>query len=427
MPISLRLEAFLLFSQTIPSQNLGFIDPKARFLEIEVAGRDLVIQQSPSLLSSDREEGTTGAGWFQLLLDPSVIYHLQEYWWPFAVVWKIAPLIANWVAADDNFLFKNSIIHSNSTVLELGCGISGLVGLALSPKIRRYLATDQDYVFKTLKLNLEENLPKLKSPKTGQRRKGESAAEPSAKLSSTNINIVHLDWETSLISSVLLNSSFSGLNFPQDTSPDLILACDCTFNEALIDPFVRTCADLCRLPKPVSTPRSMCIIAQQLRSHVVFEAWLFAFHQKFRVWRVPDEKLHEGIRGGSGFVIHIGLLRDPVESCIWFLQTSCRLSFGRFTLNATRIHYRDKNMLMGMVNDNISFMLIHSLDRIGTAPDIPHLVQGWQSGGVEGQHMHTYCTDYWVPLEAMDMTLNCHFLAPFLSGMLFVYIPWYLA
>lgn len=172
-------------------------------------------------------------------------------------------------------------------------------------------------MFKTLKLNLEENLPKLKSPKKGQRqKKGESAPELSAKLSSTNINIVHLDWETSLISPVLLSSSFSGLNFPQDISLDLILACDCIFNEALIDPFVRTCADLCRLPKPESSPSSMCIIAQQLRSHIVFEAWLFAFHQKFRVWRVPDEKLHEGMRGGSGFVIHIGLLRDPVDSYI---------------------------------------------------------------------------------------------------------------
>ncbi|MCJ1349205.1 hypothetical protein MMC31_007441 [Peltigera leucophlebia] len=286
-------ESFLLFSQRVPSQNLGFIDPKAKSLELEVAGRDLVIQQSPSIFSSDREEGTTGA-----------------------VVWKIAPLFANWVASDNNFLFKTSILHSNSNVLELGCGISGIVGLALSPKIRRYIATDQDYVFKMLKLNLEDNLPKPKSHKTGQRRKGKPAAELSANLSSTNIKIVHLDWETSLISPILFDSCFSGLNLPQGTSLDLILACDCIFNEALIDPFVRTCVDLCRLPKAESSRRSVCIIAQQLRSHMVFEAWLFAFHQNFRVWRVPDERLHEDMRGGSGFVIHLGLLREPINSCI---------------------------------------------------------------------------------------------------------------
>lgn len=57
-------ESFLLFSQAIPSQNLGFIDPKATSLDITVAGRDLTIQQSPTLLSSNRKEGTTGAGEF---------------------------------------------------------------------------------------------------------------------------------------------------------------------------------------------------------------------------------------------------------------------------------------------------------------------------------------------------------------------------
>lgn len=171
-------------------------------------------------------------------------------------------------------------------------------------------------MFKTLKLNLEENLPKPKSPEAGQRRKRKPRAQPLANLSSTNIKIVHLDWESSLISPILLDSCFSGPNFPQDTSLDLILACDCIFNEALIGPFVRTCADLCRLPRAESSPRTVCIIAQQLRSNMVFEAWLFAFHQKFRVWRVPDEKLHEGMRGSSGFVIHIGLLRDSVKSCI---------------------------------------------------------------------------------------------------------------
>lgn len=229
-------------------------------------------------------------------------------------MWNIAPLFANWVASDNNFLFKTSIIHSNSTVLELGCGISGIVGLALSPKIRRYLATDQDYVFKTLKINLEDNFPKSKCSKPCQRRKGKPESGPLASLSSTNIRILHLDWETSLISPRLFDSCFSGLNLTQDTKLDLILACDCIFNEALIGPFVRTCVDLCRLPKAKSSPCSLCIIAQQLRSHTVFEAWLFAFHQNFRVWRVPDEKLHEDMREGSGFVIHIGLLRDPTDS-----------------------------------------------------------------------------------------------------------------
>lgn len=55
-------EFFSIYSQSLPSQNLGFVDPKCSMLDIEVAGRNLSIVQSPALLSSDRAGGTTGAG-----------------------------------------------------------------------------------------------------------------------------------------------------------------------------------------------------------------------------------------------------------------------------------------------------------------------------------------------------------------------------
>jgi len=55
-------EAFLIFSRPIPSQNLGFVDAKASTLELTVGGKEFSIHQSPGLLSSDRKEGTTGAG-----------------------------------------------------------------------------------------------------------------------------------------------------------------------------------------------------------------------------------------------------------------------------------------------------------------------------------------------------------------------------
>jgi len=55
-------EAFVIFSQDIPSQSLGFIDSQAATLDVTVAGHDLTIRQSRGLLTSDRKEGTTGAG-----------------------------------------------------------------------------------------------------------------------------------------------------------------------------------------------------------------------------------------------------------------------------------------------------------------------------------------------------------------------------
>ena len=63
-PLAVALETFELFSQDLPSQNLGFIDPKAATVELTIAGRDLTVHQSPSILSSNRAGGTTGAGAF---------------------------------------------------------------------------------------------------------------------------------------------------------------------------------------------------------------------------------------------------------------------------------------------------------------------------------------------------------------------------
>ena len=62
------LEFFLLFSQSIPSQNLGFVDSKATSLELSIGGRDLTIHQSPTILSSNRDGGTTGAGGVKLIM-----------------------------------------------------------------------------------------------------------------------------------------------------------------------------------------------------------------------------------------------------------------------------------------------------------------------------------------------------------------------
>lgn len=46
----------------MPSQDLGFVDPRAAVLEVPVRGRDYTIHQSPSVLASSRAGGTTGAG-----------------------------------------------------------------------------------------------------------------------------------------------------------------------------------------------------------------------------------------------------------------------------------------------------------------------------------------------------------------------------
>jgi hypothetical protein len=113
------------------------------------------------------------------------------------------------------------------------------------------------------------------------------------------------------------------------TGIDLLIASDCIYNYALIDPFVQTCTQICQQRQrqrsqdqhdakvdasndDSSTSRlpTVLLVAQQMRQPDVFEQWLEATLLKFRVWRVPDELLTEGLRTGTGFALHLGILKD---------------------------------------------------------------------------------------------------------------------
>ena len=88
-------------------------------MEIEIAGHDYIVRQSPGLLNSNRDEGTTGA-----------------------VLWKITPLLANWLASIPDIL--SDVLHNDAVVVELGCGVAGLIGLVLARMVDCYILTDHD-------------------------------------------------------------------------------------------------------------------------------------------------------------------------------------------------------------------------------------------------------------------------------------------
>ncbi|KAK4158113.1 ribosomal lysine N-methyltransferase 5 [Chaetomidium leptoderma] len=318
-------ETFELFSQDLPSQNLGFIDSRASTLELTVAGRDLTIHQSPGILSSNRAGGTTGA-----------------------VVWKITPPFAEWLASPSNPLFTHGVLSPSSVVVELGCGISGIVALLLAPRIARYVLTDQPYVAKLVEQNLAENNNNSyqqsttsssakasargnKSPRatpTSTPRAGRSALfrpPVAARNVSRDGNatagrkktthFTPLDWETDEVT-----PSLTGVR--EAPSFDVVVACDCIYNEALVEPFVTTCVDLCRLRGRAAAAEAeaeqalllpcVCVVAQQLRDPLVFEAWATRFATSFHTWRVPDEWLVPGLRSNSGFVVHVGVLKGDI-------------------------------------------------------------------------------------------------------------------
>ena len=252
------------------SADLGMIDSKAEEVEIFIAGRDFRIRQSPGLLQSNRERGTTGAA-----------------------IWQASIRFAEWIGSPENPLFKHGVLDSESVVLELGSGISGHVASVLSSRVRKVVATDQQYALKLLRENIEANHPPTKSKSSGRQKSFSNY---------NNIDIIALDWETDDISSFLRGHEL-------DTGVDAVLVCDCIFNYALVDPLVQTCVDI---NKPRSTLRSegeskvrptIYVVAQQLRQPEVFEEWLAAFSKRFHVWRMPSGPL------GDGFVVHIALPR----------------------------------------------------------------------------------------------------------------------
>lgn len=198
-------------------------------------------------------------------------------------------------------LFKNGLLDSESHVLELGCGVSGIISLVLAPKIRQYFATDQDYVLKLLRENVTQNEHLFHPASHKASHKNARKAEVASK-----IDCRTLDWETDSQSNL-----YSELGLTSEDSIDLLIACDCIYNSYLIPPLVNTCAEVCCLA-PKSKP-TLCVVAQQLRSSDIFEEWLSEFHKHFRVWRAPDYILTEGLKEGQGFVVHFGILRSSME------------------------------------------------------------------------------------------------------------------
>lgn len=198
------------------------------------------------------------------------------------VVWKITPLFATWLSSPSNPL--SILLTPTTTILELGAGVSAIVALALAPLVARYTATDQDYVLKFLRQNVAENLDAVFPKARAKKAVGNEG----------RIRVEALDWEKD--------------DVRDRQAVDVIVACDCIYNESLIEPLNSTCAALCRLRAHDDTP-TVCLIAQQLRSPDVFEAWLKSFHEKFEVWQVPDSMLGEGLKEGSGFVVHVGIVR----------------------------------------------------------------------------------------------------------------------
>ncbi|KAK5107777.1 hypothetical protein LTR62_000701 [Meristemomyces frigidus] len=271
-------ESFDLFLQNPALPDLGMLDANAKTLELTVGGRDYTIVQSPGLLQSKNEHGTTGAA-----------------------VWQSSVRVAKWLAGPPTPVTDAGLFGGHSTVLELGSGISGLVANTLAPKVTSFVATDQQQVLKLLRANIDANNVASTAKHSRQRASKE-------QVKSSNVRVLPLDWEEDDIPKQLTSNGLAD-------GVDVVIACDCIYNYALVEPFVQACEDIARLRKTGSEgskPQqgaTVSLVVQQLRQSEVFELWLRAFMRSFRVWRLPDRMLDDQLRNGSGFAVHAGILR----------------------------------------------------------------------------------------------------------------------
>lgn len=239
---------FELFSLRNPetSHGLGFID-RANNISISIGSHDFEVRQSLSMLNSKTESSTTGA-----------------------VVWKVAPIFAEW-------LWKKGtpfdvLLTPGTTILELGAGIGGVLPSVLAEMVDSYIVTDQSHIIKLALANIENNTqPRTKS----------------------KIKCFTYDWEhkDSCVSFVDL---IRGLG-----SKGVVVATDTIYNEYLIPHFVQA------VSHTVETmgPGSHVLLAQQLRDGEIFEGCLRAFLVAgFHVFSVPEHHLSSEL--GNGFAVH---------------------------------------------------------------------------------------------------------------------------
>ena len=188
------------------------------------------------------------------------------------------------------WLREAEILHSGSTVVELGCGITGLLGIILAATVSHYLLTDQSYVMKALRDNVQRNA------NTKSQHKKRQAAD-----ASSNLRTMALDWEIDSPATILQE-------IPNADHVDLVIVCDCVYNEHLIQPLVQALFELCNVG--CSGKLTTVMVAQQLRSDLVFESFLEAMLRHFAIWRVPNSHLPDPLHSGSGFIVHLAQLKQ---------------------------------------------------------------------------------------------------------------------
>ncbi|EPQ56723.1 hypothetical protein GLOTRDRAFT_105536 [Gloeophyllum trabeum ATCC 11539] len=197
-----------------------------------------------------------------------------------SVLWRASIALAEVILQEQHYPagepFLDPTALANAHVLELGSG-TGLLGVLLSPMVRRYTVTDISVLLPLIRKNIILSYPDW--PK------------PSAK--GGNITVEELDWVA--LQSMPFAARAKYVPYIDDGSPDLVLLVDCIYNPSLLLPLVETL-------DYISGHATTVVVVSELRAEDVVRSFLELWTTRpgWKLWRTGNSVL------GMPYVVWLG-------------------------------------------------------------------------------------------------------------------------
>ncbi|KAI8381810.1 Ribosomal N-lysine methyltransferase 5 [Nakaseomyces glabratus] len=257
-------------------QDLGIQDSKSTTLNIEIAPPKSLINDTNITKKGKKKKGNKSSSdydfySFEIKQNVTSLHSTRDndnsttgY-----VLWSLTPVFCEWLLYNeqasplhraqmvDICSLEKKIIHDiefpsllneDTTVIELGSGISSVLPILCSNFVGTYICTDQRGILNGLKQNIANNLDlvnkrtivseTLDIPNI-QEQPTNSDDETIPIKPTTQLEVAILDWET-FPKSIKSGSSNILTDFVKPQGTIFLLALDVIYNEYLINPFLHT-------------------------------------------------------------------------------------------------------------------------------------------------------------------------------------------
>ncbi|KAJ7043568.1 putative methyltransferase-domain-containing protein [Mycena alexandri] len=267
-------EVFILYSKSTPSSNelrgLGYLDSHKDTLTLSFElkpptwSNSGTGKQKRKLASRVIQDKTVE---IQLAQDKTALRTRAGD--TGSVVWRASVDFAQLILQQHHAKSPTSIFDEglrDARVLELGSG-TGLLGIALSPLVGHYTATDIAELLPLIRKNMSLNFPGWPHVKQGTAAEGR------------NISAFDFNWETLLSTPASRRSQL----FPLPASPfDIVLIVDCIYHPTLLPPLLGA------MDYVSTAGTTVVVVVMELRAEDVtrefLEGWLRS--GEWEVWRM---------------------------------------------------------------------------------------------------------------------------------------------